>query len=411
MTKKDVLELKRRMTKKGCTFTRMCGCYVNSQKNIILKMEETFLNLDEDDFFKYLEIAKKALSGTLGNNLLELSFLKEENGTEAQNFLLALRDSGLKNENLLEHIYERIIDTYEHDGNYLILLFHDAYDVIKKTSDHNKLDESEEVYTYILCAICPVDLTKAGLGYQEEENRITSRIRDWVVSAPDTGFLFPVFSDRSSDVNAVGYYVRDAKQSQPDFMQEVLGCQPQRTMTEQKKVFQTILKDTISIEAEDPDALVLDIQEDLRDLVDEHKNIYEEENPVLLTAATIRETLEEKGLSETVIEAVEEICEKEFGECPPLAEHLIDTKALEAHTHKKKTAAMQLELDALKQQLADRADIPKEVTEKKIHLQVSEEKLSAVQTEIINGKRCIVIPLEEEEQAILNGSALELPSV
>lgn len=150
MQKKDILELKRRLKKDGCTFTKMRGCYVDSQKNIVLHMNETFLNLEEEEFYKYLEIAKKALSGTIGNNLLELSFLKGEEGTEAQKFFLGLRDSGLKSDGLLDVLYDRIIKEYEYAGNYLILLFHDAYDVPLKTTDNNKLDESEEVYEYIL---------------------------------------------------------------------------------------------------------------------------------------------------------------------------------------------------------------------------------------------------------------------
>ena len=74
MRKKDILELKRRLKKDDCTFTKMCGCYVNGEKNILLKFNETFLNLEEDEFFKYLEIAKKSVSGRIGNNLLELEF-------------------------------------------------------------------------------------------------------------------------------------------------------------------------------------------------------------------------------------------------------------------------------------------------------------------------------------------------
>lgn len=211
MQKKDILELKRRFKKDACTFTKLRGCYVDNQKNILLHIDETFLNLEEDEFYKYLEIAKKALSGTIGNNLLELSFRRDEAGEEAQKFFLALRDSALKQDGLLDLLYERIIREYDFAGNYLILLFHDAYDVITKTTDNNKLDESEEVYEYVLCAICPVELTKAGLGYHKDKNIIAPRIRDWVVSVPETGFLFPAFSDRSSDVNAMGYYVKDAK--------------------------------------------------------------------------------------------------------------------------------------------------------------------------------------------------------
>ena len=398
MQKKDILELKRRFKKDACTFTKLRGCYVDSQKNILLHMDETFLNLEEEEFYKYLEIAKKALSGTIGNNLLELSFRREDAGEEAQKFFLALRDSGLKQDGLLDLLYERIIREYEYAGNYLILLFHDAYDVITKTSDNNKLDESEEVYEYILCAICPVELTKAGLGYHKDKNVIAPRIRDWVVSVPETGFLFPAFSDRSSDVNAVGYYVKDAKKAQPAFMQEVLGCEPKRTAAEEKKTFHSILKDVISEEVEDAKNVILDIQQDLNDMVEEHKNVFENE-PVLLTAPAIREAMAEKGLSEEVISKVEEICEEEFGETPPLAENLIDNKALQTRAAAKKAEVLALEVESLKQKLEEKEALP----EKEVILQVSAEKVPAIQTEWLNGKKCIVIPLEEDEHATING--------
>lgn len=170
MNKKDILEIKRRFKKEACTFTRMCGCYVDADHNKITKIGETFLNLEDEEFYKYLEIAKKVLSGTIGNNLLELEFpLAEEAAGGRQQFLMGLRESRLKNDDLMDTFYDMIIDSYDYVGNYLILIFHDAYDVMTKTSDNDKLDESEEVYEYLLCAICPVNLTKPGLGYREEK--------------------------------------------------------------------------------------------------------------------------------------------------------------------------------------------------------------------------------------------------
>lgn len=166
MNKKEVLELKRRFKKEAATFTRVCGCYVDGNHNKVCKFGNTFLNLEEDEFYKYLEIANKALSGTIGNNLLELKFpIEEEEVGGRQHILMALRASKLEDENLLDTFYDLVIDTYDHAGNYLIVLFHDAYDVMTRTKDNNNLDESEEVYEYLICAICPVDLSKPGLGF------------------------------------------------------------------------------------------------------------------------------------------------------------------------------------------------------------------------------------------------------
>ena len=156
MNKKDILELKRRFKKDACTFTRLCGCYVDADHNKVTSFGETFLNLEDEEFYKYLEIAKKIMSGTIGNNLLELEFpTAEEAAGGRQQFLMGLRESALKNDDLMDAFYDLVIDSYDYVGNYLILVFHDAYDVMTKTSDNNKLDESEEVYEYLLCAICP----------------------------------------------------------------------------------------------------------------------------------------------------------------------------------------------------------------------------------------------------------------
>ena len=110
MNKKEILELKKRWTKNGCTFTRLCGCYVDAEKNVLLRLGETFLTLDDEEFYKYLDIAKKTLSGTPQNQLLTLDFLPEEAGRDRHNFLLGLRESKLKNDDLLERFYEQVID-------------------------------------------------------------------------------------------------------------------------------------------------------------------------------------------------------------------------------------------------------------------------------------------------------------
>ena len=257
MNKKDILEIKRRFKKEACTFTRMCGCYVDADRNKITKIGETFLNLEDEEFYKYLEIAKKGLSGTIGNNLLELEFpLAEEAAGGRQQFLMGLRESRLKNDDLMDTFYDIIIDSYDYVGNYLILIFHDAYDVMTKTSDNDKLDESEEVYEYLLCAICPVNLTKPGLGYREDENRIGPRIRDWVVGAPDTGFVFPAFTDRSTDIHSVMFYTRDTKTPHAEFMEAGLGCGAKFTATEKKLTFQNIVKDVIGEDDEESDEII-----------------------------------------------------------------------------------------------------------------------------------------------------------
>ncbi len=359
MNKKDILELKRRFKKDACTFTRMCGCYVDADHNKVTKIGETFLNLEDEEFFKYLDITKKVLSGTIGNNLLELEFpLAEEAAGGRQQFLMGLRESRLKNDDLLDTFYDLVIDSYDYVGNYLILVFHDAYDVITKTTDNDKLDESEEVYEYLLCAICPVNLTKPGLGYLEDDNRIGPRIRDWVVGAPDTGFVFPAFTDRSSDIHSVMFYTRDTKTPHSEFMESGLGCGSKLTATEKKLTFQSIVKDVIGENDEESEALYMDIQENINDMIEIPVEENVEPEPVILTANVIKNVLTESGLTEEQTAVIESVYEETFGEDLPTAEFLVEPKLVEANARRKEKLELIEQVSNLKQQLEETRSLP-----------------------------------------------------
>lgn len=213
MIKQEIAEIKKLFSPKKCSIDRICGCYVDGEKNKKTQFSQAFLSLPEEETFKYFEILKKSLSGTIGKNLLNLEFpLASEQAGGTQEFLYRLRQSGLKDEDLLDQFYDMIISTYEYVGNYLILLIHDNYDVPKRTSDGmENEDASEEIYEYVLACICPVELSKPGLSYNPEENAFQNRIRDWVVTMPQMGFLFPAFNDRASDVHGVLYYTKDGE--------------------------------------------------------------------------------------------------------------------------------------------------------------------------------------------------------
>ncbi len=376
MTRKDILELKKRLNKTDCTITKMCGCYVDHRKNKVVKLSETFLNLEDDEFFKYLEIARKCLSGTVGNNLMQLDFpLAEEAPGGRQQFLMGLKESGLKNDALLETFYDLIIENYDYAGNYLILIFKDAYDIITRTSDRMKLDESEEVFDYLLCAICPVCLSKPGLGYREEENRIGARIRDWVVCPPDTGFVFPAFSDRSSDIHSLIYYIRDAKDSRPECVEDVLGCGAKRTAAEQQQVFHSIVKTALTEEDEDSEELLLQFQENLQEIALSEDETYETEEPVVLTKELVEEALTETGIQGEAARQIKEGISREFENSLPEVKNLIDEKSLEKNAHK----------------IYD------------VILRVKPEKAGQIKSETIDGQKYLIIPMDENEHINLNG--------
>ena len=423
MNKKEVLELKRRFKKEAATFTRVCGCYVDGNHNKVCKFGNTFLNLEEDEFYKYLEIANKALSGTIGNNLLELKFpIEEEEVGGRQHILMALRASKLEDENLLDTFYDLVIDTYDHAGNYLIVLFHDAYDVMTRTKDNNNLDESEEVYEYLICAICPVDLSKPGLGFLEEEHRIGPRVRDWVVGAVDTAFLFPAFNARSTDIHSTLFYTKNTKEPHSEFMANGLGCGIERTATEQKMAFHSIVRNVLGAEDEHTDDVLLDLQQNLSDMIDEYAETHDDDEDVfLLDKEVVTKLLADSDISEEKAAKIEKSVDEAFGEKPPAAENVIDSKALVQNELRVEKMALEDQVGTLTVQLTEKDEALAERTSQLIEkqeeidnyiaetktydvvLRVKPEKASQIKSQVINGQKCLVIPMDEDEHATING--------
>ncbi len=415
MNKKEILELKRRMTKTNCTFTRMCGCYVNAEKEIVLTFNENFLNLSEDELHKYLEIAAKTLSVTRGNNLLELTFPKaQEEAGGKQQFLMGLKESKLKNDELSQTFYQLVIDNYDYAGNYLIILFHDVYDVMAKTSDNRTLDESEEVYEYLLGAVCPVTLSKAALGYIETENRIGPRMRDWVVGVPDAGFVFPAFTGRSTDIHSVMFYTRDTKEPHDEFMEFILGCTARQTATEKKNMFTDIISGAVPDERR-RGRVLYDIHETLQGMVDEKALFTEpaqEPDPIVLTPQAIKDVLATSKVPEEIAERIGQSYVEKFSIEPPVAELLVDKKILSSGAHERREEELLIEVQQLKDELGQTKNElaltqpPADDADCKIILRVAPQKAEQITTQVIDGRRCIVIPVEENEYACVNGEAL-----
>ena len=411
ITKGDVLELRRRLKKTECTFGRLCGCYVNSGKQVVVKFSEPFSELEEDEFYKYLEIAQKTLSGTLGSNLLELEFDRNEAAEERQKYLLLLSSSKLANEELLDRLYEQIMEQYSYPDNYLILVYHDIYDVPAKATSGEEQEESEEIYEYILCAVCPVDLAKPALGYREDENRIGARVRDWVVGLPDLGFVYPAFCGRGRDVNAVMYYVKTGKSSHPEFIENVLGCVSQRTAAEDKQAFESVVKSAFGEDEEQADAAFFKIQKTISGMVAERE---EDESlpPVSLTAETVAGLAAEAEVPENVREQIGKSYAHVFGETPPAAHNVLDNKLVEEGTRRAHTAQLEQKVAALQQELAaqaaERADEDDSApwaddTSAPIELRVPEDKAQRIHTGVVDGQKCLLIPLDEGESARING--------
>lgn len=362
MIKQEVNEIKRLYTPSNCSITRICGCYVDGEKNKKTEFKEAFLSLPEEEIFKYFELLRKTLSGTIGKNLLDLEFpLSSEEAGGTQEFLLRLRDSKLKDDSLLEEFYDKIIGSYEYVGNYLILLIHDAYDVPGKTLDGLTMDDaSDTVFEYILCCICPVNLSKPGLSYDAQANEFHNRVRDWIVEMPESGFLFPAFNDRSSDLHSTLYYTKNPEEPHTEFADSVLGAALPLSAGSQKETFQALIEETLGEQVEYE--VVKNIHENLTEMIEEHKEIPE---PLMLDKHQVRNLFEKSGVEEEKLTGFDKLYDAAAGEHTSLmVNNVANTRTFEVKTPD-------------------------------VVIRVNPERADLVDTLLIEGKRCLVIEIND----------------
>ena len=362
MNKKEILEIRKQFTPANCAITRICGCYVDHEKTKKMESKEAFLSLPEEEAFKYFDIFKKTLSGTVGKNILNLEFpLNEEVQGGTQEFLLKLRNSRLEDDMLLEEFYDKVLATYEYAENYYIILIHAMYDIPGKSSDGMEMfDASDEVYEYLLMSICPVSLSKAGLSYNAEDNRIQDRIRDWIVDVPSKGFLFPAFNDRGTDLHSVLYYTKKSEDLQPELISQLLGAKMPMSADTQREIFQMIIENTLG---EDGDyETVRNIHETLNELIEEHK---EEPEPLSLDKTEVKKIFEKSGVDGEKMENFDHNFETNAGEKSSLlASNIAETKKFNIETPD-------------------------------VVIKVNPERADLVETRIIDGRQCLVIPVDD----------------
>jgi hypothetical protein len=330
MTEKEIAEIRRRFRADKGNVIKLRGCYVNDKKEIISEFKQSTGTMSMEEFEALLTIIKKTLSGTLGKNLMDIEFsTKQVLDSDEHKLLMAIRDSSLDDDNAVQEFYKRIIETIKMDGNYLILLSYDKYDVPSYSKDDFKQDSSE-VFSYFLCSICPVKLTKPVLSYHTFENRFQNLASDLYVSSPELGFMFPAFDDRSANIYNAVYYSRNISEIHSDFINTVFNTESPMPAAVQKEIFQSILSDTI---ADDCSLDVVQaVHEQFAEMIEEHKTNKESEPPTV-TKETVVHVLESCGVSKDRVTAFEEKYDTEFGENLQISpRNIIDVKQFEVRT-------------------------------------------------------------------------------
>lgn len=365
MNQKELNEIRRNLAPNKNSISKIYGCYVNTNREIISYLDKSLGLMPELEMEKYMGIFKKSLSGALGKNLIDIVFSTQQVcDSEVHRLLTSLRNSELKDGEAREQFYQKVIQSLDmEDSNYLILLTSNAYDVPYRGGDDEILaDASDTVFNYIICAVCPVKNGKAELGYFSGENEFHGYATNQTVAPPEIGFMFPTFDDRAANIYNALFYTKNTDQIHQEFINAVFQTDAPMSAAEQKETFTNVL--TEALENSCSYDVLQTVHEQIRERVELHK---ESKNPERLdiTAHEVGEILHSSGVSEELIHVFQEKCSQGFGDGAALNPvNIIDSRKFELITPQ-------------------------------VKISVDPENSYLVETKIIDGKKYILIPADE----------------
>ncbi|MBR6219372.1 MAG: DUF4317 domain-containing protein [Clostridia bacterium] len=364
MNRKEIAEIRRRFNPDKNAVSCIRGCYVSAKGEVVAAFNRSLMSLPMEEQEKYLSLFKRTLAGVPGRNLIDIEFRPDQvMEDDAHGLLMGLRNTALTVDQGVEKLCRKIIDSLDLEGNYLILMLHDAYDVPFRHVDEYKADVvSEEVFSYIMVCVCPVKLTKPALSYFSEDNAFHSREPDWVVAAPELGFMFPTFDERATNIYSALFFTRDAANAHDGFVDAVFHCEAPMPADAQRETFDAVLEDALD------DALNLDVvqtlHERLRDMVEERKQDRTAEAPSV-SGREVAGVLQACGVSDDRLAAFEEKYDAAFGEGIALnAANLAPVKKFEVRTPD-------------------------------VVVQVNPERSDLIETRVIDGQKYILIRADE----------------
>lgn len=329
MNKKDISELKRRLRTDKHNISCIRGCYVNDSHAMVSEFNPAIYLLPEEEMENYLSIFKKTLSGTPGKNLIDISFgTNQVADSEQHRLLTALRTSALKDDAAVSEFFKKTMESLDYKGSYVILLMTDTYDVPSKTTDEFGNDEwSNDVFSYIMCSICPIKSSKAQLSYEAKEKTLHNRNGGSVITAPELGFIFPAFEERKANIYGALYYNRDTTENHKEYSDVVFDTQIPLPAAVQRETFGTVIEQSISDTCSYD--VVQSVHEQLNDMILAHE---ESKEPETLTVdrSDVRAMLASSGVPEDKLETFEQKYESEFGkETRLLPQNIINTRQFE----------------------------------------------------------------------------------
>lgn len=363
MNKKETAEIKKNFSDKSGFFImeKILTAFVDAEKNVRYNQVNSCLTMSADEHEVYSETLKKVLNTNVGKAFVEYEFPNEAyDEGKPQNILYTLLKSELKDEQACENFVNHIAENLVYEGSYAVFTAYCCYTIRRKDKNDDFYDGEDEIYRYILTAICPVNTGSDGFIFDSFNNEIVKKLNTELIiskSASD-GFLYPVFSNRSTDVNHVMYYSKKANDPNISMVEDVLGCTFVMSAEDEKANFQTILK---SVVGNDLDyMLIKTVNEKIQEVVEENKN---DTDKAVIDDSKIKTILTDIGVPEERVNMVEPVYEKVCGDAPLTASNLIENKTV--------------------------------LSSAGITVNIKPSASDKIRTSVIDGRRCLLIDIDD----------------
>jgi hypothetical protein len=302
MNKRELAEIKKHFNEDDglMVVSRVLSAYVDAEKKICGKRICSFTETPADEAAMVFSICKKALSGSIGKNVVEYAFPRAEYEDDgAQKLLYTVLKDGFKTETVSDTLLERIKGDLHAETTYAIFAMIATYSVISKAKDDRSLDMNDLDYNFLITAIAPVSAPEPGLIFDGEAISPTTAASLSISDKPSDGFLFPAFSDRSPDVNSVCVYSKNAAKPNISLVTGVLGCDFVRAAKSEREIFNDLLVKTTGDELDY--TKIIQIDEKIAEVVAESQT---ETELATVDAARIERILADVGVSKDKLAAI-----------------------------------------------------------------------------------------------------------
>lgn len=361
MNKKEVSEIKKNLSDDSGFFTinSVLTAFIDTDKKVRVCKVRPYTEILSDELNIIRDTLKKVLSTSVGKSFIEYQIPNEQYDQDGiQPLLYNLVKEKFQDDELVENFVNRVAQNIDYTPSFAIISAHCTYTVRVKNKNNDFNEDNTLDYNFMLTAFCQAELSDMGLVFSQDELSKKDNTEFVVSKSANDGFLYPTFSDRSPDVNAIMYYTKTYKKPNLSIIEDILGCEFIMSAQSEKAEFQNILKTVVGDDLNYN--VITSVNDKIKEIIDFNKNDTE---TTTIDKSRLKNILHEVGVDNEKLLALDTVYETSMDKNSFTASNIVDTKTV--------------------------------ISTPEITVNISQEGVQKIHTSNINGRRCIVIDVDD----------------